>query len=558
MPHNTDHPASNDTGSGVTYRHLLQTRGLDQPSTPATVTIRIPEETAGLTSTQQLAWVLVTLLTRSTPAIVERILIDCPPAVLLQPLVSPHADTDGTLLSTLLLAQDLAGPDPSLIHAYPERDGDPAPIDGQHLTFVLNATTETIADADHAEHAQWYVTGSGWQAEITRTPHSTNQPGEHEGLPFGPYIAACFAAAQVYLRVRARDYQPTPVTLDAWTWAVADQRQTHGTTRPAPQTLPVRGPAPSAVAVAIDAVLAGVGAVGSACLLAMWSTPGLTGIVRAYDDDPDGIEITNLNRCLPFTGQHVGHPKGPTAAAVLQRPGLEITGTHGAAEIGIDRATHLISAVDTPEARGALQDRYPASAIQASTRDLRLEVLRVDPASGSACLRCFNPPRQAPSDDELRAQLAAADAATVHRHADDLGIPETDIRAWTHDGECGTVGDRMLAHLREGTGHAAEFSVGFMSVLAGVLLAARAVQDAIARNARATGTRSETDPDDGTPTPVDAGIDRPRFVLNLLDPHTQTNGPRTYRRDRDCPSCAGVRRDLWLQTWTGEPGPGAP
>lgn len=495
---------------------------------------------------------LVTLLTRSTPAIVERILIDCPAAVPLQPLVSPYPATDGTLLSTLLLAQDLAGPDPSPIHGHLELDGDPAPSDGQKLTFVLNATTETTADEDHAVHAQWYVTGSGWQAEITRTPHSSNQPGQDEGLPFGPYIAACLAAAQVYLRVRARDYQPAPVALDAWAWAIADQAQTHGTTRPAPQTLPLRGPAPPTVTVAIDAVLAGVGAVGSACLLALWSTPGLTGIVRAYDDDPDGIEFTNLNRCLPFTGQQVGHPKAPTAAAVLQRPGLEITGTLGAAEIGIDRATHLISAVDTPEARGALQDRYPASAIQASTRDLRLEVLRVDPSSGSACLRCYNPPRPAPSDDELRAQMAGTDPSMTQQLASDLGISETDIQAWTRHGECGTVGDRMLAHLRAGNGHAAEFSVGFMSVLAGVLLAARAVQDATARNTHTTETSaSDSTAGADTTATVHPAVDRPRFVLNVLDPHTQSNGQRAYQKDRKCPSCAGTRRDLWLQTWTG-------
>lgn len=68
----------------------------------------------------------------------------------------------------------------------------------------------------------------------------------------------------------------------------------------------------------------------------------------------------------------------------------------------------------------------------------------------------------------------------------DLGVPVTDVHAWTHHGGCGTVGDRMLTHLRAATGHPAEFSVGFMSVLAGVLLAARAVQDASARVALTT------------------------------------------------------------------------
>jgi len=85
-----------------------------------------------------------------------------------------------------------------------------------------------------------------------------------------------------------------------------------------------------------------------------------------------------------------GHrmPRTGHLCVVERRP------THGLAENLVSNRTHLISTVDTPEGRQTLQDKYSASAVQASTSGLRLEMLRVDPTAGTACLRCFNPPRE--------------------------------------------------------------------------------------------------------------------------------------------------------------------
>jgi hypothetical protein len=46
---------------------------------------------------------------------------------------------------------------------------------------------------------------------------------------------------------------------------------------------------------------------------------------------------------------------------------------------------------------------------------------------------------------------------------------------------CGHIGDALLERLRPSDGDPAQFSVGFMSVLAGTLLAAQAIKDAVRR-----------------------------------------------------------------------------
>ncbi|MEU4607485.1 hypothetical protein AB0F43_31255 [Kribbella sp. NPDC023972] len=86
-----------------------------------------------------------------------------------------------------------------------------------------------------------------------------------------------------------------------------------------------------------------------------------------------------------------------------------------------------------------------------------------------------------------------------------------------------------------------QFSVGFMSVLAGVLLTGQVLKDALLRAGN---------PDritDGVPL---AGAEA-RFVANLLDPVNALAGVRRYGRDNDCPACRGVRGDVWAKRWTG-------
>lgn len=489
---------------------------LVETSRPLRLIVDVDPTLGGGSGVQHLAWLLVTLLTRSTQAVIASVGISVRDEPLL-PGIDPGAPDGGpSFVASLMATAEAFGPE-----AAPVVDaGDLGTAD---LVLQIGA-----ASRDWPEAAVLHVAASGWTGAVA--PDAVDLPRFEVGEnPFGPYVAACLAAGQAFMLRRIRDHYLQPVALNAWTLAqVTDCLGECATFDPGE---PV---------VKLDSVLAGAGAVGTALLLTLWAYRNSSGIVRTADADEKGVDDTNLNRCVPFWWADLGRPKAEVVAKRLGRHGLIIEPTVGRAENLVDADTHLISAVDTPEARQALQDSYSVSAVQASTSGFRLEVLRVDPIAGTACLRCFNPPSTTTSDSEVRARVAAMDDATIAAHAAAVGTDPARVREWGRAGGCGQVGDALLDRLRPSDGRAAQFSVGFMSVLAGILLAAQVIKDA-ARRSGHLGT-SDT-------TPL-AGFEA-RFVTNLLDPANAPAGVRRYGRDPDCPACRGVRAEVWTRRWAG-------
>lgn len=74
--------------------------------------------------------------------------------------------------------------------------------------------------------------------------------------------------------------------------------------------------------ISLDHTLAGVGAVGSAWIHTLWACPDLTGTVALYDPDPDGIDLTNLNRYVLFGQPSVGRRKVKEAERVAASCGI--------------------------------------------------------------------------------------------------------------------------------------------------------------------------------------------------------------------------------------------
>lgn len=375
------------------------------------------------------------------------------------------------------------------------------------------------------------MAATGWAGAVTPFAAEVLPLAAATTNPFGLYVAACLAAGQAYMYARIRDHQLQAVALSAWTL-------NHATM----DLAAVATVDPGEPSVELEHVLAGVGAVGTVLLLTVWAYPPASGTIRAADADARGIDHTNLNRCVPFQWADLGQSKAIVASERLSgHHGLIIEPTAGTAEDLVGRDSHLISAVDTPEARQALQDRYPASAVQASTSGLRMEMLRVDPINGTACLRCFNPPRAATSDAEVRELVAGMDARAIAAHATAVGTGPDQVREWGRVGGCGRIGDALLERLRPSDGSAAQFSVGFVSVLAGVLLAGQVVRDTLRRNSQADGIADKV-PLIGTEA---------RFVTNLLNPAHALAGVRRYGHDGKCPACQGVRAQIWTKRWTG-------
>jgi len=512
-----------EAGPHPEWRHLLPIPGLDQDrieaSRPLRVVVDVDTALVDQPGVQHLTWLLVTLLTRSTSAVIETLGIrtaDTP----LVPGIDPAApDGSPSLLAALKATADAFGPGAAPVV-------DAGDIDGADLVLQIGNPTAAWLGADVL-----HVSAAGWTGAVTPAAGDVLPTDGATDNPFGPYVAACLAAGQAYMYARVRDHHLQAVALNAWTL-------TQATT----DLGVIAAVDPGEPSVELDHVLAGVGAVGTALLLTLWAYRQASGIIRAADADPKGVDDTNLNRCVPFHWSDLGLPKAVVAAKRLGgNHGLVIEPTVGYAQNLVGPRTHLISAVDVPKARQDLQDKYSASAVQASTSGLRLEMLRVDPTVGTACLRCFNPPSEETPDSEVRAQVADMDEATIAAHAAAVGTDPDQVREWGRVGGCGQIGDALLNRLRPSDGGAAQFSVGFMSVLAGVLLAGQVLKDA-ARRA-------------GNPDPITDRVPlaggQARFVANLLDPVNALAGIRRYGGDNDCPACRGIRADVWANRWTG-------
>jgi hypothetical protein len=267
-------------------------------------------------------------------------------------------------------------------------------------------------------------------------------------------------------------------------------------------------------------LLAGAGAVANAHLLTLATAPGLTGAIDVFDYDT--VDTTNRNRCVLFFEGDVDATKTDVVKRVLSGGSVTVRPHHERAEAGIRPASTVVSAVDTPESRAAIQARYPRRVMQGSTKNLRVELLRCDPTHATACLRCYQQPRNTDlSDDALRVQLAALPDAELQRKVSDISGDPDALREWIDTGLCSSVAGEMLAHFRRSDDEQ-EFAVGFVSALAGVLLAAQTVKEALAGAA-------------GAGAPLRAAMSRARFTL--LDLGAATSGAGPYARDDRCPMC---------------------
>jgi len=451
--------------------------------------------TAHLAAAQHTAWMLVNLLARAV-GIVTIVRVTCPPLVSVAGRVIPLASRDLPLRDALVAGGQAIGAVPVEAADHPQA-GD----------------TVIITGGPHPDAAQWpgarYAAGHGWWGGISNQPLLAGDPASN--LPFGPYVAAALAAAEVYLRARlpASVYGASAqaVGWDCWTQAL-----TLSPASCAPATIPDVDM--SGIA------LAGAGAVGTVWIHAIWATPGVCGSVLIADADKAGVTNSNLNRCPLFGAASLGEPKAAEAARIChdatvmwdpRKARFEDLGTTP----GI-----LVSAVDTNRAREALQDRYPPRILSASTRDLRAETLRAGPPGQGACLRCYNPPEPLPADDDLRAQVRAGGAPAIHALAEQADVSEATVRRWLDQPGCDEVGDRLLATLRSDAPEPPpRFAAGFTSVMAGTMLAAETIKLLL-----------------GQPlSPHIPGANNVTF--QFLKPAAATNTARILARDPACPAC---------------------
>ena len=443
----------------------------------------VAAETAHLASVQHAAWMLLNLLSRQQ-GIVGRIGLICPSDVEQAGRMTPLANRALDLRRALMAGNEAIGVVPVI----------PDTVVGRSIV---------VGAAGRAEPNCLYLVGNGWCGGISASP--VEMVTQQSSLPFGPYIAACLAAGEVFkaARLKPGSYSsPESVFYSAWT------------RRPSSSFDPA---GPVTVKREVDIALGGVGAVGCAFLHAFDCCPGVSGTVMLADNDDKGLEHSNLNRYVLFGNGSVGRMKATEAARLLADSSLVFDPHDRPLEAMASIPMVVVSAVDTNPARAAIQNRYPAQILSASTHDLRAEVLRCGPPGIGACLRCYNPPEVAKSDQQIALEIQGMSDDDLVEYAKAAGVTVVEARQWAASQKCGMAGEGVLKHFRESEPQPHGFAVGFVSVMAGTLLAAELV---MAELETAAAVRKGN-----------------RSVFQFWSPAASANRSSDYVRDPACPMC---------------------
>ena len=451
------------------------------------VTVAIESGCAARPDVQHTVWMLVNLLSRMERDVtsIELTGEDAP----LIDRVIPFPTGTANLHDALKAASET-------IHAVPLRH-----TDAPSGRLVLNVGPGGVTDGLR-------VHGEGFCGAIHHGPIASHKVSN---LPVGPYVAACLAAGEVFRRLRMtpeRYPHARGLSLSAW-----DYSRGEGT---------IHDSGPDRLEVSVDFGLAGVGAVGCALMHTLWACPELTGAAVIADADEKGIEITNLNRCVIFNSTHLGTRKAGAAAVVCADSRVvweSVDGPYSRATL--PRIPLLIaSAVDRNGSRDQIQQGFwPARLLGASTKDLRAEILRCGPPAKGPCLRCYNPPETDVPTDVRREQLRGMSEAELASFAERIGRSPTLVRRWAIEGGCSEVADTALAYMKQQKEPPAVFAVGFVSCLAGVLLACELIKEHL-----------------GRPVALDDTYQTAKF--QFWNPEAPPNGrPQRVVRDRKCPAC---------------------
>ena len=483
-------------------RHLGTAGGaLRLGGKPLTVEIRLGRD-AHLASVQHTAWMLLNLLCRLDGA-VSGIRLSCPihaPTIeRLSPLVSDSPNLIESLTST---AQKIGNPSDGFV-----------PVE-----LCLDRASDVVIAVgfDYCQEATFCAVGNGLCGGVFS--RSIAPPRRHSDLTIGPYLAASMAAGEVFRFVRLLDYKPErQLFLTALDYS--------------------HGPDPSWGALEPyrelrSVLLAGVGAVGCATLHALYPL-ALPGTILVADNDPKGIDKTNLGRYILFGSAAIGKQKASQAAKLLHRAEFRVVPHNGSFEQFFkepEKPAIVLSAVDTNASRHALQEQYAPIIVSASTFNLRAEVLRCGPPSVGACLACFNPLETNQRTEEQIRSLLRERPEIVDRLSEKLHLNREEVAIWINEKRCSVTGERLVEELRTDDGAVPAFAVGFVSVLAGTFLAAELLKN-LANHAG----------------PLDEM--RNRVVFQFQQPAAATNGSHYYPRDERCTVCSpeNVGARIWYQ-----------
>ena len=328
------------------------------------------------------------------------------------------------------------------------------------------------------QNSVWSATADGWNLHVG--PGEIPEIIPTSRISIGAYFAASVLAAEVFKTIRG--YDPNrrpmrPVIMSLWTLQTYDD----------PTQVPK---APSEIAHLPLPYLVGAGAVGQALAATFITSRVGPRQIILIDGDAIDDELTNLNRYCLSIASNRGRNKAGLVSEYFARGGLEAfpfplnwaeyvqSGKHDSVPSPIHSAERagrfefIISCVDKNTSRHSLQRMWPKLIVGASTHGLSVSVQIYNLNADQECLMCANPLET--DGWTLEAELTRLQKLShAEREAESrrVGVDPTLLIAHLRDPKCGTLGEAELRRFRvSNLRH--DWSVGFVSVGAGVMLAA--------------------------------------------------------------------------------------
>ncbi len=373
----------------------------------------------------------------------------------------------------------------------------------EHYDAILNIGSRTCADLPWTT-----INSNGWTARVSSGP--TNLPPEsHETNPVTALAAATLGVGEVFKRLIAlkpeRGLLFDDLAFNLYRYCCAE-----GDSGPRlPSTLP------------IDLLIVGAGAIGNGIvhLLGRLPTTGRVCIVDEQEFRPE-----NLGTCLLLGPSHIGVNKAVVAATSLNARldakafPEDLTAFRSRLGVGVPYPQVVVNALDSIEARHAVQALWPDVIIDGAISDFGCQVSRHPWGKDIACLIClFRRPSGEPAERfaaKVTGLREGRIAAATERVTDqDVQSAPAEKRGWL--GErlgrpiCSVVQEAVARQIA-GEEQRKDFqpSVPFVACLSASMVVAELVKLI-----------------SGWPTPLE-----PRFQLDVLRASSPKLGVKVVRR----------------------------
>jgi len=304
--------------------------------------------------------------------------------------------------------------------------------------------------------------------------------------PFGPYFAACIAAGEVFKHLvglkpgcgRAIEH----LAFSLWDYQKSESWES---TDP--------GLWPPEI-VLLPFYLVGAGAVGQATIASLAACPNIGGYATIVDEEE--VDATNRNRYALAHSGNLGKKKVLIASDVLTRNNFQVVPYPGWWESYVQgtsrplqrddvtqlekkwRFQRILSCVDKNRPRHSIQNVWPEIILGGSTWECGILVQEYDLRTDGECLKCANPIEEVRTIEDEAARWRKMAPDQRQNVAQEKGLDIDAIEAYLDVPKCGQLGEQEIAKFVLDPHQ--DWSVGFVSVAAGVLLAAKLVQSQIA------------------------------------------------------------------------------